>query len=91
MTALIAGLLVPGAGQAYNGQVLAAFGLLLISPLLVPWIWGAIAAHRRAQTIAEQGGRDGRGGPWWIVLQLWLQLVVVGAVVVTLTLTGVLG
>ncbi len=88
--AMAAGLLIPGAGQAYNGHPIAGFFVLMTSVLVLPWLIGAVAAYASAGRMAQQGGRSGMGGMIWIVLQAWLALNVALAVVLALTMTGVL-
>lgn len=88
--ALIAALLVPGAGQAYNGQPVKGVFLLLLTPLVLPWIYSVIDAPLRARKIRAEGGRYGRGGCLWIVLQAWLFVNVALATVVGLTIAGVI-
>lgn len=88
--ALAAGIVIPGAGQAYNGQPWKGLLILLFSPLIVPYLFGIYDAHRVARRIAGAGGRPGRGGPAWIVLQGWLAVNLLLLGVLVLTLTGVL-
>jgi len=45
----LASLVLPGAGQAWNGQIGKAVLVLLTSPLVVPWIWGVCDAWRVAR------------------------------------------
>ena len=47
-----AGTVVPGAGQALNGQLLRGVGVLLTCWLIVPWIWGVADAWRTAHRMA---------------------------------------
>jgi TM2 domain-containing membrane protein YozV len=88
--AVAAALLIPGAGQAYNGQVIKAWLLLLGSCLVIPWIYSIVDALRTARRIAAAGGRRGRGGPLWIVIQGWLGLNTVLLIVIVLTVSGVI-
>ncbi len=69
--ALVAGVLVPGAGQAYNGQPARALLVLLSGLLLIPWAWGAWNAWSVARTLEAEGGRRGPGGPAWLMVQAW--------------------
>lgn len=87
---MTAGLLIPGAGQAYNGSPIAGFFVLMTSVLVLPWLIGAATAYSRARRMVEQGGRFGKGGVTWIVLQAWLAMNVLLAAVLVLTMTGVL-
>lgn len=88
--ALVAALLIPGAGQSYNGQPVKGFFLLLLTPLVLPWVYAVIDAPLRARKIRAEGGRYGKGGCLWIVLQAWLFVNVGLTTVVGLTLAGVL-
>ncbi|MSR47070.1 MAG: hypothetical protein EXS13_08395 [Planctomycetes bacterium] len=47
-----AGTLVPGAGQALNGQPLRGVAVLLTCWLIVPWVWGIADAWRTAHAQA---------------------------------------
>lgn len=88
--ALVLALLVPGAGQAYNGRPIRGFFILFLSVLVLPWllsIWGAYATAKR---MCAEGGRYGKGGFTWVVLQVWLVLNVTAAVLIILTANGVL-
>jgi|KBSSwiStaDraftv2_1062776.scaffolds.fasta_scaffold183188_2 predicted RNA-binding Zn-ribbon protein involved in translation (DUF1610 family) len=49
----LASLVLPGAGQAWNGQIGKAVLVLLTSPLIVPWIWGVCDAWRVARRRAR--------------------------------------
>ena len=49
----LASLVLPGAGQAWNGQIGKAFLVLLTSPFIVPWIWGVCDAWRVARRRAR--------------------------------------
>lgn len=88
--ALAAGLLIPGAGQAYNGHALKAFLVMLTAFLVLPWIGGVAEAFFAARRIRDAGGRPGRGGILWIGLQAWLFVVVVLFALLALTVGGVL-
>jgi TM2 domain-containing membrane protein YozV len=88
--AVAAAILIPGAGQAYNGQVLKAWVLLLGSLLIIPWFYSIFDALRTARAIAADGGRRGRGGPFWIVVQAWLVVNLVLLAVIGLTISGVI-
>jgi hypothetical protein len=87
--AVAAAILIPGAGQAYNGQVAKGWLLLLGSLLVVPWIYSIFDALRTARRIVAEGGRRGRGGPFWIVLQGWFGLNLILLAVIILTVSGV--
>lgn len=86
--ALAAGIVIPGAGQAYNGQVGKGIAILLLSLLLIPYVIGIFDAHRVAKRMALSGGRLGRGGSAWILLQGWLAVNLLLSAVVVLTLLG---
>jgi hypothetical protein len=88
--ALVSGLLVPGAGQAYNGFPFRAFFLLIFSPLVIPWIYGVVDAHLSANKIVAAGGRVGLGGWPWIGLQIWLAVDFVLFLLIVLTMRGTL-
>ena len=49
----LASLVLPGAGQAWNGQIGKALLVLVTSPLIVPWIWGVCDAWRVARRRAR--------------------------------------
>ena len=88
--ALLVALIVPGAGQAYNGQPVKGALLLLTSFLALPWFYSLLDAWLRARRIRAEGGRYGKGGVVWVFLQTWLFANVVVAVLVGLTIAGVL-
>lgn len=52
------GAIVPGAGQALNGQLLRGVGVLLTCWLIVPWIWGIADAWRTAHRMAIAPAAD---------------------------------
>lgn len=81
---------MPGAGQAYNGHPFKALAFLLGSALVLPWIGGAAEAWFAARRISSEGGRAGRGGPIWIAMQAWAFALLGLAVLIGLTLGGVL-
>jgi len=89
-TALALGVILPGGGQAYNGQPFKGAFVLLTTALVVPWIWSLFDARSTAARLAAAGGRTGRGGPMWFVLHGWFVINVVLTALVVLTLTGVL-
>jgi TM2 domain-containing membrane protein YozV len=90
LVALIAALLIPGAGQAYNGQPIKGFFLLFLSALVLPWLYSVYDAWSRARTIAVSGGRFGKGGYVWVFLQGWLAFNVTLLTLIILTTHGVL-
>ena len=89
-TAVILGLLLPGGGQAYNGQPFKGAFFLLTTVLVIPWIWSLFDARSTAARLVAAGGRTGRGGPLWFVLHGWFVINVALTALVVLTLAGVL-
>jgi TM2 domain-containing membrane protein YozV len=89
-TALVLGLLLPGGGQAYNGQPFKGMVLAALSVLVIPWLLSLWDARRVAQRKHEGGGRGGRGGPLWVALHCWGLLNLALLVLVILTMSGVL-
>lgn len=87
--ALILALLIPGAGQAYNGRPIRGFFVLFGTPLVVPWLLSLWGAWTNAARMRTQGGRFEPGGFVWVFLQFWLLCNVALAVVLGLTLAGV--
>lgn len=81
---------MPGAGQSYNGQFGLGLLVLLGSVLILPYFLGIWAAARKAKAIAAAGGRAGRGGPAWILIQAMLGVNLLLLTLVLLTVTGVL-
>ncbi|MBN2430252.1 MAG: hypothetical protein JXQ27_02195 [Acidobacteria bacterium] len=88
--ALTLGILLPGAGQAYNGQPLKAAILALVSALVLPWLYSLYDAWSRASRVQASGGRRGSGGWIWVILHLWYLLVAGLLTLIVLTLLGVL-
>ena len=87
--ALACALLVPGAGQAYNGRPVRGFFVLFLTPLVVPWLLSLWGAWSTASRMRAEGGRFGAGGFVWVFLQLWLFCNVGLATLLGLTLAGV--
>ncbi len=87
---MISGLLLPGAGQAYNGHPFRAFFVLLFSPLVLPWLLGSLLAWGGACKMVKEGGRYGKGGVFWVAIQAWIILAIILAALVALTLEGIL-
>jgi len=88
--ALVVALLIPGAGQAYNGHPFRALLLFLTSVLVLPWIYSLTDAYLGARRIVREGGRFGRGGIAWVILQGWFVLDVALLALIVLTMRGVL-
>lgn len=86
--ALLFAILIPGAGQAYNGRVKRAFFVPFLSPLILPWLISVVGAWTNARRICAGGGRHGRGGPVWVALQAWHVANIALAVLLYLTMTG---
>lgn len=89
-TALVCGLLLPGAGQAYNRRPWRGAAVLLLSPLILPWLVGAVTARQHAAATAQGGSTRPAGGLPWVLLHLWLMLDVALAILIGLTMAGVL-
>lgn len=89
-TAVVLGVLLPGGGQAYNGQPIKGALFLLTTVLVLPWIWSLFDARSTADRLVAAGGRTGRGGPLWFVLHGWFAINVALTVLVGLTVAGVL-
>jgi TM2 domain-containing membrane protein YozV len=88
--ALILGILLPGGGQAYNGQPFKGAFFLVTTALVLPWIWSLFDARSTAARLAAAGGRTGRGGPLWFILHGWFAINVALTALLVLTLAGVL-
>jgi len=88
--ALVAALVIPGAGQAYNGYPGRAILFLLTSVLVLPWIGSLVEAWVAAKRIVREGGNFGRGGLPGIFLQGWFAFDVALFVAIVLTIQGVL-
>lgn len=90
---LLAGLfaiLIPGAGQAYNGRPIRGFFLFFLSPLVLPYLISIGTAYINAKRIAGAGGRVGRGGLLWVFLHFWLAVNVALLALIVLTIAGVI-
>ena len=88
--ALLLSLVVPGAGQAYNGQPIKGVFLFLTSVLVLPWLFALYDAHAVASRMAASGGRTGPGGLAWVPPHLWFVSNVALTILVVLTIAGVL-
>jgi TM2 domain-containing membrane protein YozV len=89
-TAVVLGLLLPGGGQAYNGQPFKGAFFLLTTVLVLPWVWSLFDARSTATRLAAAGGRTGRGGPLWFIFHGWFAINVALTALLVLTLAGVL-
>jgi len=87
--ATTAAVLIPGAGQAYNGQFFKGLMVLLLSPLLLPYFLGIWDAHHQAGKTLRTGRRTGRGGLGWILIQAMLAADALLLAIIILTGTGV--
>jgi len=88
--ATLLALLIPGAGQAYNGQPIKGAFLLATSALVLPWLLSLFDARRVARRLVEGGGRYRKGGLVWVVFHLWFTLNFAGLVLLGLTFAGVI-
>lgn len=88
--ALLFGVLIPGAGQAYNGRPIRGFFYLFLSILIFPYLLSLYGAVTDARRIVASGGRMGKGGLIWVFLQGWLYANVLLVVLIALTIAGVL-
>ncbi len=88
--AVAAAVLVPGAGQSYNGQFGLGLLVLLGSALVLPYFLGIWGAARTARRIVAAGGREGRGGFAWILIQAMLGANLLLFTLILLSMTGVL-
>lgn len=90
-TATVLSVLLPGAGQAYNGQPWKGLFVLIFSVLLLPWLLGIWDARKHATQIIAAGGRRGQRGGWlWVFFHVWLFVNVSLLSLIGLTLGGVL-
>jgi len=87
--ATILALLLPGAGQAYNGQPIKGVFLLVTSALIVPWFFSLFDAGSVARRLVQAGGRYRKGGLVWVFFHLWFTLNFAGLVLIGLTVAGV--
>ena len=87
--ALVAALAIPGGGQAYNGRPIKGVFFLLSSVLVLPWLWSVLDAAFEARRIRASGGRFGKGGCLWIILQAWLAFDLLLAILIALSVAGV--
>lgn len=82
------GIFLPGAGQAYNGQVWLGLLVLATSVLIVPWIIGCRQAFVAAGRLEPPLSKSRAIG--LVVLHAWAAFVVLLFVLVVLTLAGLL-
>ena len=90
LLALFLGLLLPGAGQAYNGQPIKGFFLFFSSVLALPYFLSLYDAYATAARIRAAGLSSGCAGFFWVFLQFWLAVNTALLAVLVLTLMGVL-
>lgn len=87
-------LVLPGAGQVYNGDFAKAAAVFVLAPLIVPWLWGVYDAAATAHAIAE-GTRAASTVPTGGVLLglkiVWLPVAVGYVVILGLIVSAVLG
>jgi|GEM_PF-3431492 ribosomal protein L40E len=88
--ALLFALLVPGAGQSYNGQPVKGFFLFFFSFLGLPYLYSLYDAYSSAAKLKAHGMSTGCSGFMWVGLQTWLVFNVLLLVAIGLTLSGVL-
>lgn len=87
--ALLLGLIIPGAGQAYNGQPIKGFFFFFFSILILPFLFSLVDAWNTAARMREAGQSSGCSGFIWVGLQIWLLLNTVGLIGIGLTIAGV--
>ncbi len=90
--AAVFGLLLPGAGQAYNGQFGKAVVVLVTSPIVIPWLWGVYDAASTAEQIAlgrVESSTVPTGGVLIALKILWLPVAAIYGTLLTLILAGV--
>lgn len=85
--ALIAGLLIPGGGQAYMGQTGRALLVAVLAPLVIPWFYGAIRAWEaqkagEAPSTERLSGVAGAVVHGVIVFGVWFGLVIGAQIIV---------
>ena len=89
--AAVFGLVLPGAGQVYNGDFVKAAAVFLFAPLVVPWLWGVYDAAVTAERIAT-GERDATtvptGGVLLALKIVWVPVALGYGVVMSLIVTA---
>ena len=90
LLALLLGLVVPGAGQAYNGQPVKGFFLFFGSALALPYLFSLYDAYAVAARIRRTGPGSGCAGFLWVLLQFWLAANTALLAVLALSVLGVL-
>lgn len=70
-TALIWALIIPGAGQAYNGQPFKGAFLVMGSVLVLPWFISLIDAPKVARSLHQEGARFGASRSIWMLFHFW--------------------
>ena len=89
MAAFFWALFFPGAGQAYNGNVLRGFLLMLGSVLILPWMYSLFDAAFFARRNRISGIQTRRGGAGWALVQAWCSANFAFFILMILTLAGV--
>ena len=88
--ALLLSAVVPGAGQAYNGQPIKGFFLFFLSILTIPYLINLIDAYSNAARLKNAGISTGCSGFLWVCLQFWLAFNTALLAVIVLTIAGVI-
>ncbi len=86
-------LLLPGAGQVYNGQFGKAVTVFLLAPLAAPWLWGVYDAAVTADRIAAgdvTAATVPTGGVLLGLKIVWLPVAVFYVVLSSLAVTALM-
>ncbi len=86
--ALLLGILIPGAGQAYNGRLGQGFLILVTSILIIPWVIGCRQAYLAADDI--QPPPSSGSSFFYVFMHGWMAFNALLFIVVVLTVVGVL-
>jgi len=87
-------LLLPGAGQAYNGQFGKAVAVFFLAPLIVPWLWGVYDAATTAEAIARGEIASATVPTGGVVLALkiiWVPAAFIYGSLAAMALAGIVG